>query len=61
MISWIFLLFKQRCALLLQLDHATDTDRQAVLSDIAVNVIRILMGFVNTEPALLSYYEFLEA
>jgi len=61
MISWIFLLFKQRCALLLQLDHAKDTDRQAVLSDIAVNVIRIIIGFVSTEPTILSYYEFLEA
>jgi hypothetical protein len=59
MISWIFLLSKQRCALLLQLDHAVDMDQKAFLDDIAVNVIRIIIGFVSTDLTLLSHYKFL--
>jgi hypothetical protein len=61
MISWIFLLFRQRCALLPQLDHAVDADQKAVLDDIAVNVIQIIIGFVSRDLTLLSHYKFLEA
>ena len=61
MISWIFLRFRQRCALLLQLDRAVDADQKAVLDDIAVNVVHIIIGVVSTDLTLLSHYKFLEA
>ena len=59
MISWIFLLSRQCCALLLE--HAMDTDQKTVLDDIGVNVIHMIIRFAGTDLTLLSHYKFLEA